>query len=181
MGNFAYAAKNVLLFISQGGEGTNALIIGHGSDGCRNAMVVEQADTVVMINAELVSMNASGDMHHIWMKESMTGTVGLFNTMMWAQPTSSLRVEGGTLIMGLTQYHNMEQAKYILESMGGHTWLGTMLMIPKDTQVMLTGGEVELTGCLIKQSLSFVPPSGGAAVKIQKTGGSCTELYTWWA
>ncbi len=181
LGNFAYAAKNVLLFISQGGEGTNALIIGHGSDGCRNAMVVEQADTVVMINAELVSMNASGDMHHIWMKESMTGTVGLFNTMMWAQPTSSLRVEGGTLIMGLTQYHNMEQAKYILESMGGHTWLGTMLMIPKDTQVMLTGGEVELTGCLIKQSLSFVPPSGGAAVKIQKTGGSCTELYTWWA
>jgi hypothetical protein len=181
LGNFVYAAKNAILFVKQSGKGANALIIGHGSDGCHHAMVVEQADTIVMLNSELVSMDGTGEMHHVWLKNSCTGTVGLFNTMMWARPTSSLRVENGTLIMGLTSYYNMESAKYMLHASGGHTYLSTMLMIPKDTLVYMTGGKVETVGYLLKQSLSFAAPSGGASVKVNKKGGTFSEKLTWWA
>ena len=181
LGNFVYASKNAIMFIKQTGKGANALIIGHGSDGCRHAMVVEQADTVVMLNSELVSMDAVGEKHHVWLQKTCTGTVGLINTMSWSHPTSSLRVENGTLIMGLSSYHNMEKSQYMVNATGGHTYLTTVLMIPKDTQVLVAGGKVEIKGFLLKQSLSFAAPSGGASVKVKKTGGTFSERFSWWA
>lgn len=181
LGNFAYAGKDVLTFVSQGGKGTNGTIIGHGSDGCRNAMVVEQADVVEMINSELVSMNSSGDMRHITMNQSVTGTVALFNSMMWAQPSVSVLVQGGTLIMNQVQYYNLEKTQRILDVTGGHAYISAMLMTPKTTQVRVTGGTAELVANLMKQDLTFVAPSGGASVKIEKVSGECRESSTWWA
>ncbi len=182
LGNFAFGAKNLMLLISQGGKGTNGTIIGHGADGCRNALVVEQADVVEFINSEMVSMNYSGDMYHIDMKNTVTGTVALFNSMMWAQPSTSLLVKGGTLIVNQLQYYMMESTKYLLDTSGGKVHLSTVLMPPKVVQVRISGNaDVQLVGNLMKQMLSFVPPSGGASVRTEKIGGTIKEYNTWWA
>ncbi len=182
LGNFAFGAKNLMVLTSQGGKGTNGTIIGHGADGCRNALVVEQADVVEFINAEMVSMNASGDMYHIVMKETVTGTVALFNSMMWAQPSISFLVKGGTLIVNQLQYYMMESTQYLLDASGGKVYLSTALLLPKAVQVKISGNaDVELVANLVKQSLSFVAPSGGASIKIQKDGGTCKESFTWWS
>ncbi|HZK34972.1 MAG TPA: glycosyl hydrolase family 28-related protein [Bacillota bacterium] len=182
LGNFAFSAKNLLVLTSQGGKGTNGTFIGHGSDGCRNALVVEQADVVEFINAELVSMSYVGDMHHIIMEEDVRGTVALFNSMMWAVPSTSILVKGGTLIMNQVEYHGLERTEYLLEARGGNTYISTMLMLPKTVQVRITNNaKVDLIGNLLKQALSFVSPSGGAKVRVENIEGTYEEEFTWWS
>lgn len=183
LGNFAYGGETVLKLISQGGGGTNGTIIGHGSDGCRNALVVEEADVVEFINAELVSMNYTSDMHHIVMEETVTGTVALFNSMMWAQPTESAILQhGGTLIIEQLSYYNLENTVNLVDADGGTLYYCSVLLEPKTIQIKASAdAEIFLTGDLVRQSLSFAAPSGGPKITISNSGAAITEKSTWWS
>lgn len=183
LGNFAYGGRNLLTLISQGKGGLNGTIIGHGSDGCCNALVVEEADVVEFINAELVSMNGQGDMHHITLKESVTGTVALFNTMMWGQPTSdSIHMEGGRLVINQLSYLNMESAANLVGATGGELYYCAVMMLPKTYQVSVSDdATVHLIGNVALQSLAFMAPTGEVNVTIQNNGADVEEIATWWS
>lgn len=183
LGNFAYGGQTVLKLISQGGGGTNGTIIGHGSDGCRNALVVEEADVVEFINAELVSMNYTSDMHHIVMEETVTGTVALFNSMMWAQPTEAAILQhGGTLIIEQLSYYNLENTVNLVDADGGTLYYCSVLLEPKTVQIKASAdAEIFLTGDLVRQSLSFAAPSGGPKITISNEGAVINETSTWWS
>lgn len=183
LGNFAYGGRNLLTLISQGKGGLNGTVIGHGSDGCCNALVVEEADVVEFINAELVSMNGKGDMHHITMKESVTGTVALFNTMMWAQPTpESIRMEGGRLVINQLSYLNMDKTAHLVGATGGELYYCAAMMLPKTYQIKASeGATVHLIGNVALQSLAFTVPSGEVKVTVQNDGANIEEVATWWS
>ena len=146
-------------------------------------MVVDEADTLEFINAELVSMNGPGEMHHITMKESVTGTVALFNSMMWAQPIKeSINVKGGKLIISQLSYLNLEQTTNLVGALGGYLYYGAVMMLPKECQVKASGpAEVELVGNIARQSLALVAPAGGAQTNISNTGARLSETATWWS
>lgn len=183
LGNFAYGGRNLLTLISQGKGGLNGTVIGHGSDGCCNALVVEEADVVEFINAELVSMNGQGDMHHITMKKTVTGTVALFNTMMWAQPNpDSIHMEGGRLVINQMSYLNMENTANLVGATGGELYYCAAMMLPKTYQVKASGdAKVYLIGNVALQSLAFMVPTGEVNVTVQNDGATVEEIATWWS
>ena len=183
LGNFAYAGNNLLKFISQGKGGTNATIVGHGSDGCQNALVVDEADTLEFINAELVSMNGPDEKHHITMNSGVTGTVALFNSMMWAQPTKeSINIKGGKLVISQLSYYNLEQTVNLVGAFGGELYYGAVMMLPKECQIKASGSaKVQLVGNIARQSLALVAPADGAKASISNSGANLTEIATWWS
>ncbi len=183
LGNFAYGGLNLLTLISQGKGGLNGTVIGHGSDGCRNALVVEEADVVEFINAELVSMNGKENMHHIVMKPSVTGVVALFNSMMWAQPVpEAILMQGGTLVVHQLTYYNMESTTNLVGATGGEIYYSTVMLPAKACQVRATNGaKVYLTGNIARQSLAFMLPTDGAKVTYYSDGATVVEKATWWS
>ncbi|MCQ2448578.1 MAG: glycoside hydrolase family 55 protein [Clostridia bacterium] len=183
LGNFAYAGLNLLVLTSQGKGGLNGTIIGHGSDGCCNALIVEEADTVEFINAEMVSMNGSGEQHHITMKPTVTGTVALFNSMMWAQPRpDAIRVYGGRLVIAQLLYYNLDSTDVLLGAYGGETYYCSVMMPPKTYQVVAqSGAKVHLIGDIARQSLAVLSPNGKFGTTILNKGATITEKATWWS
>lgn len=183
LGNFAYGGENLLVLVSQGKGGLNGTVIGHGSDGCRNALVVEEADVVEFINAELVSMNGEKDMHHIVMKESVTGVVALYNSMMWAQPKAeAIKMNGGKLVVNQLSYYNLEDTTFLVNATGGEIYYCAVMMPSKACQVRATSGAtVKLIGNICRQSLAFMAPVDGAKVTMRNDGANVTETATWWS
>ena len=183
LGNFAYGANRLLVLVSQGKGGLNSTVIGHGSDGCRNALVVEDADVVEFINAELVSMNGDKDMNHILMKESVRGTVALYNSMMWAQPKpESIKMCGGRLVISQLSYFNMDSTPYLLTATGGEVYYGSVMLPPKACQVRAeNGAKVMLNANICRQELAFMAPVDGAKITMKNTGAKVTENATWWS
>ncbi len=183
LGNFAYGGLNLLTLISQGKGGLNGTVIGHGSDGCRNALIVEEADVVEFINAELVSMNGTSNMHHIVMKPTVTGTVALYNSMMWAQPVpEAILVEGGRLVVHQLTYNNLESTTNLVGATGGETYYTSVMMPPKACQIKaINGAKVHLIGNIARQSLAFMAPTGGVKTNIYTDGSEVTEVATWWS
>ena len=181
LGTFVFSAKNAMLMKSQVGQGTSGTIIGHGSDGCRNGLVIEQANNVKLVNSELVAMNYDGTRSHVVMEQTVTGRVEMFNSMMWAQPTTSIVVRGGTLVISQLHYFDMTTTQYLVEVIGGRLEMNTALLLPKTVQIKLsTGAQAKCVANLIKPNPS-VPPAGGPVIAVQNNGGSYTPISTWWA
>ena len=182
LGTFGYAAKDLLVFKDQGKGGTNGVFIGHGSDGCRNALVAEELDTVVMINSELVSMNYTEDMHHIVMKSTVTGTLAQFNMTAWAQPlASSIEVESGNLIIAQLFYHNLENTTNIAKVSGGTLYMSTSMLPIKDTHfIVKNNGKINLIGNLSKQTTSKFPPYYKDEFSFYRSLGAFSQTHNWW-
>jgi len=182
LGTFGFAAKDLLVFVNQEGKGTNGVFIGHGSDGCRNALVAHELDTVVMINSELVSMSYHEDMHHIVMKPTVTGTLAQFNMTAWAQPLdSAIKVESGNLIIAQLFYHNLENTTYIAEVSGGTLCMSSSMLPIKDVHFVVSGkGRISLKGNLSKQTKSLLPPIYKDEFSFSRKGGVITQTSNWW-
>ncbi len=182
LGTFGYAAKDLLVFRSQGGKGTNGVFIGHGSDGCRNALVAHELDRVVMINAELVSMNYTEDMHHIVMNKTVTGTLAMFNMTAWAQPLdSSIKVDGGELLICQLFYHNLENTSNIAEVSGGTLFMSSSMLPIKDVHFKITAnGKIRLKANLSKQTSSTLPPACREALRFARDAGAFSQTHSWW-
>ena len=182
LGTFGYAAKDLLVFKDQGNGGTNGIFIGHGSDGCRNALVAEELDCVVMINSELVSMNYTEDMHHIVMKSTVTGTLAQFNMTAWAQPlNSSIKVDAGNLIISQLFYHNLENTANIAEVNGGTLYMSSSMLPIKDVHFKVKGtGRINLKGNLSKQTSSTLPPTVKESLRYSRSSGAISQTHGWW-
>jgi len=138
---------------------------------------------VEFINAELVSMNGEKDMHHIVMKESVTGTVALYNSMMWAQPKAeAIKMNGGRLVVNQLSYYNLEDTTFLVNATGGEIYYCAVMMPSKACQVRAVGGAtVHLIGNISRQSLAFMAPVDGAKVTMRNDGAKVTETATWWS
>ena len=182
LSTFGYGAKNLLKFVSQGKGGTNGVFIGHGSDGCRNALVAEQIGNVYMINSELVSMNGTGDMYHINLKSTVTGTLCLFNTSAWANPKgTSIRVDGGNLLVCQMFYHNLEYTDHIAEVSAGKLYISSC-MLPHKNRFFVTykEGLIRSKGNLYKQLASKIQPSNAGYNTLINGVGRYFPTNCWW-
>lgn len=190
LGTFAFGAKDLLVFNSTRGNGTNGVIIGHGSDGCRNAIVVNQIDRVAMINSQIVSMNATADMHHIVMGANVTGTLALFNTAAWGQPkTAAIQQSGGNLIVSQLFYYNMEDTTYFADVSGGTFYMSSS-MVSQDTTTPLRNGEyaasgkarLRLVGNLYASLSPAVYQNRSDAMRVVRSGGNTavSQSHGWW-
>ncbi len=181
LGTFGYAAKDLLVFTDQGMGGTNGVFIGHGSDGCRNALVAHELDCVVMINSELVSMNYTEDMHHIVMKPTVTGTLAQFNMTAWSNPlNSSIKIDAGNLIIAQLFYYNLEKTINIAEVGGGTLYMSSSMLPIKDTHFTVKGkGRIGLTANLTKAQ-STLPPACREALRYTRSAGAISQTHSWW-
>ena len=157
------------------------MLIGHGSDGCRTAVTAHELGKVTMVNAELVSMNATEEMHHLVTKPGMTGTLALFNAVAWAQPLDcSLLIEGGKVAVCQLFYHNLEKTSQIAEIRGGILWMSSAMLPEKDPHFLINGGTVRLKANLSKQTASMIPPACREALRITRNAGAVSQACGWW-
>ncbi len=182
LGTFAYGAKDVLVFRSQNGKGTNGIFIGHGSDGCQNALVADQLDCVVMLNSELVSMIGEEDVHHIVMKDTVTGTLAQFNMVAWSHPKDcSIVVSGGKLLVSQLFYYNLEQTDYIAR-VGDATMCLYSAMLPERPThfILANSGRLSLVGNLIRTKSSHIAPSNYRLSFAEEVRERVMEKFGWW-
>ncbi|MBR7071533.1 MAG: hypothetical protein IKI29_05165 [Clostridia bacterium] len=182
LGTFAFGAKNLLVFEKQEKNGTNGVIIGHGSDGCRNAVKVDGIDCVAMVNSELVSMNYNEDMHHIIMQPENKGSLALYNTMAWGQPVnSSIQVHTGNLLVSQMFYWNTDKTANIAAVDGGLFYMGSTLVPVKIKQFAVSGdAKVWLQANLNLRSGTGKPHSSVETMTADQKGGSLHQRLSWW-
>lgn len=182
LGTFAYGGASILNFTEQNGKAANGVFIGHGSDGCRTALTADGIDTVVMINSELVSMNYTGDMHHIVMNEGAKGTLALFNTSAWGQPLpSAIEVNGGRLLISQLFYCNISDTANIAVVNGGSLCVaGAMLPVKNPHFIVGTKGTLLSKANLVKISGEAELTDGNKKITAFESNGCVSMLFDWW-
>ena len=126
-------------------------------------------------------MNATGEMHHIHLKPTVKGTMCLFNNSAWSNPhNSSIKVEGGNLLVCQSFYYNLETTEHIAEVNGGTLFISSA-MLPKKAQFfVLGGGSVRSKGNLYKQLSSSNRPYSLDLAPLINGLGKYFPTNCWW-
>ncbi|BBI31712.1 glycoside hydrolase family 55 protein [Cohnella abietis] len=97
---FVYGSLYGIHFASQDGNGPEAIVIGHGTDGSKKGVYLEAAGPkgLTFINTELVSMSST-DKVYVTIGEQFKSEVTFFNTSMWGDPSRSIDVKSGKFTM----------------------------------------------------------------------------------
>lgn len=151
LGTFAYGANNAFLLDELDGKGINALVIGHGSDGCRTSVAARQAGRVEFLNAQLVCMASDKEKSYYQGERSVTGEVSFFNALVWGQPDISFVSRGGSLRLSLV--HFCASGRAALECAGGQAVLASSLLTGGTSHFTLgNGARGSALGCLLPRT-----------------------------
>jgi len=162
--NFVFGSKNGIHFLNDEITGKNpkqVTVIGHGTDGSTYGMFVEDADAdteIVLINAELVTINYAGRMAYVLMGGDATvgsdpsrvhedAKLYMYNTAVWGGATIAAIVNSGSLYMYQTNFSAFSSA-YGVQVNGGKAHIYDSNFRPSGkTQVQITtaDGRAELT------------------------------------
>lgn len=98
--NFVFGAKYGIHFVDQNGQGPEAVIIGHGTDGSKKAVYIDAAGNTDLkfVNSELVTLQTP-DKTYITLTDRFTGSAQFFNTSMWGDTIRSIDMASGKLKM----------------------------------------------------------------------------------
>lgn len=101
--SFVYGSRYGLGFVSQGGGGAKATVIGHATDGSENGIIVYEAQRVEIINAQTTTMTSTRRKRNIAAEKDFTGTLLLFNCVGYGPKDTmeQIAVDGGTVISNL--------------------------------------------------------------------------------
>ncbi|MBN2452291.1 MAG: chitobiase/beta-hexosaminidase C-terminal domain-containing protein, partial [Lentisphaeria bacterium] len=140
-GTFLYAAFEGLAFRADGGA-THARVLMHGTDTGSRALVLAAASEkgIDFVNAQLVALG-NWVQSAIVTEESFGGRARLFNTQIWAGP-SSARLGGGHLLL---QQLNTLSGPIAIE--GGHAVLESVLF-GRDMSPQITVGDAVASAAL---------------------------------
>lgn len=102
--SFSYSGGRGVQFMAENGKAPNGIMVGHGVDFATVAFEFKALGDMQIINTQLTSFNAIGDalssdatMHDVMLTADCDDRVDFYNLTMWAQPTTTLRVDNGTL------------------------------------------------------------------------------------
>lgn len=97
---FVYGSLYGIHFAGQDGSGPEAVVIGHGTDGSKKGIFLEDAGPkgLQFINTELVSMSTT-DKVYVTVGEAFDSEVVFFNTSMWGDPSRGIDVKSGKFTM----------------------------------------------------------------------------------
>jgi hypothetical protein len=93
---FVYGSLYGIHFVAEGGQGPEAVVIGHGTDGSKKGVYVEGAGAggLSFVNTELVSMSTS-DKVYVTVGDQFDSEVTFHNTSMWGDTTRSFDIFAG--------------------------------------------------------------------------------------
>jgi hypothetical protein len=93
---FVYGSLYGIHFITESGQGPEAVVIGHGTDGSKKGVYVEGAGPggLAFLNTELVSISTS-DKVYVTVGEQFNSEVTFHNTSMWGDTTRSFDIYAG--------------------------------------------------------------------------------------
>ncbi|WP_186320237.1 glycosyl hydrolase family 28-related protein [Paenibacillus sp. Y412MC10] len=95
---FVFGSKFGIHFEGQDGQGPEAVVIGHGTDGSKKGAVLEGADKAGLqfINTELVSISTT-DKVYVEVGKDFGSKAVFFNSSMWGDTNRSFDIFGGTV------------------------------------------------------------------------------------
>ncbi|TFE29398.1 glycosyl hydrolase family 28-related protein [Cohnella luojiensis] len=93
---FVYGSLYGIHFVAENGQGPEAVVIGHGTDGSKKGVYVEGAGAggLSFVNTELVSMSTS-DKVYVTVGDQFDSEVTFHNTSMWGDTTRSFDIFAG--------------------------------------------------------------------------------------
>ncbi|MCV4230566.1 S-layer protein [Virgibacillus sp. LDC1] len=105
---FVYGSKFGIHFEEQNGNGPEAVVIGHGTDGSKKGAVLQGAGSAGLsfINTELVSMSTT-DKVYVEVSDSFASKAVFFNTSMWGDTTRSFDIYGGDVRIQQANFTNV--------------------------------------------------------------------------
>ncbi|OPH55988.1 hypothetical protein BC351_29270 [Paenibacillus ferrarius] len=114
---FVFGSKYGIHFVAENGQGPEATIVGHGTDGSKKGVYMEGAGNggLTFINTELVSISTS-DKVYITLDEGFNSEATFFNTSMWGSTTRSADIKAGKL--------HLQQANFTVVGERGINALG---------------------------------------------------------
>ncbi|MEK8130018.1 glycosyl hydrolase family 28-related protein [Paenibacillus filicis] len=138
---FVFGSQYGIHFVTEHGQGPEAIVIGHGTDGSKKGACLEGAGEqgLTFINTELVSMSTS-DKVYITLAESFKGEATFFNTSMWGGTTRSVDLLSGKL--------HLQQANFTvvgergIQALGGELWLYDSYFQQAGTTHIYAGPEI---------------------------------------
>ncbi|WP_160495740.1 glycosyl hydrolase family 28-related protein [Paenibacillus dendrobii] len=95
---FVFGSKFGIHFEGQDGQGPEAVVIGHGTDGSKKGAVLEGADNAGLqfINTELVSISTT-DKVYVEVGKDFKSKAVFFNSSMWGDTNRSFDIYGGNV------------------------------------------------------------------------------------
>ncbi|RKP53242.1 S-layer protein [Cohnella endophytica] len=93
---FVYGSLYGIHFVKESGQGPEAAIIGHGTDGSKKGVYVEGAGPagLAFVNTELVSMSTT-DKAYVTVGDQFDSKATFHNSSMWGDPSRSFDIYAG--------------------------------------------------------------------------------------
>lgn len=136
LGTFCLGAYAVYRFEAQDGKGTTGTFVQIGADGCRDSIVIDDADDVKLIVPGCVSLGDDSSRSYLRTGAHFDGEVSLWGGSGYGAPTQCMILGGG----------RVNVSTFTFASFAGAT-------------PVLLGGEVDL------QTVSCMLPYGGSSAK----------------
>lgn len=155
---FVYGSMYGIHFEKQNGNGPEAVVIGHGTDGSKKGVVIDSAGPagLFMINTELVSMSSSDKVYAV-VGEDFDSKVTMFNTSMWGDTTRSFDIHAGKVRIQQANFTTVGERG--INALGGDTALyNSYFQQPRTTHVY-AGPDIDklvITNNLFKGGMQMV-------------------------
>ncbi|BBH23671.1 hypothetical protein Back11_50160 [Paenibacillus baekrokdamisoli] len=140
LGTFVFGSNKGLYFVSQNRKGTNAVIIGHGTDGSNKGIVVEGGGKLDFMNTQLVVMGKGGDKEHIVVAKDVgsDADITFHNSSVWGYADRSIQLSGGKVTLRQTNFYSQGDAAIYAD--GGELLVTNSYFQQNSTQVKLESG-----------------------------------------
>lgn len=165
---FVYGSQYGIHFASQGSGGPEAVVIGHGTDGSKKGVYIEDAsgNGLSFVNTELVSLSTT-DKVCITAADGFDSTARFFNTSMWGDTTRSVDVYSGNVRIQQANFTTVGEKG--INALGGDTALyDSYFQQPRTTHVYASPDieKLVVTNNLFKGGMQLVNEAG---VKVSGT------------
>nr|WP_237179003.1 S-layer homology domain-containing protein [Paenibacillus sp. MMS18-CY102] len=139
---FVYGSQYGIHFEKQNGNGPEAVIIGHGTDGSKKGVYLEGAgaDGLSFVNTELVSLSTT-DKVYITTAPSFDGEATFFNSSMWGDTTRSIDAYAGKLNIQQANFTNVGERG--VNALGGDVDLYNSYFQQAGTTHVSAGSDIE--------------------------------------
>ena len=176
LGTFVFAAKHGLHFVQQNGRGARGTFIGHGTDGGEIGLCIEGVEDIDLINTELVTIESPRTRTYFLTEEGSTGTVRVFNTLLWGAPHLPVLLNGCDI--QFEQMNLVDCGQTCITVNGGtHTFSG-LYFYKNHENVVVNGGSCSLLGSMTPRRAEKRQECE-PVLEITHNGGDLSERFSW--
>lgn len=176
LGTFVFAAKHGLQFVLQDGKGAKGTFIGHGTDGGEIGLDIVGCDDIDLINTELVTIESPLTRMYFVTEPGSTGTVRVFNSLMWGGPHYPVVLHGCNTHFQQTNFVDCGNTCITVHG-GEHDIIGSYFYKNHDN-VAVNGGALTIRGSMTPRR-SEVRDAEAPVIDTVCNGGTMTATLNW--